>query len=365
MKKYILILGLLVAFFSSTHLVFATSGACSFNGGVNCAAGAAADGNAICNDGTESSISYSSMDECSSTVFCTASGTSQILQVYTAATTQTEKERIKESVDSVISTTQQNINSLNAVTQAGIAQINAQCSSSQSQISSNQQDAVDGFQAEACSLNEFCNTSSTLSEGVQGINSRYSALSSQLQNECSAQVAAAQAQGNLQTANLQTCLTGLNSLKTAMVSADNNCPYKYAFNSSNCVCNTGYEVNASKTSCVIIPSCPTGSSDVSGTCVSNQAVVPVSQVTPVVTQAPVALPAITTTKTPVQTINTRPIATTIKPKTKADDSLNFLLTPNNSTTSTDTPNQSDENSQGFWQSVGNLFSRLNPFSWFR
>lgn len=42
----------------------AISGACSWHGGVNCAAGPDSFGNAICNDGFESSESFSSMSEC-------------------------------------------------------------------------------------------------------------------------------------------------------------------------------------------------------------------------------------------------------------------------------------------------------------
>ena len=42
----------------------ATSGACSYHGGVNCAAGASLYGNAQCNDGWESSTSFYNTDEC-------------------------------------------------------------------------------------------------------------------------------------------------------------------------------------------------------------------------------------------------------------------------------------------------------------
>ena len=45
-----------------------SSGACSYHGGVNCSAGANLDGGVTCNDGwTDSSVSYSSVKECSST----------------------------------------------------------------------------------------------------------------------------------------------------------------------------------------------------------------------------------------------------------------------------------------------------------
>ena len=65
MKKYFLILGTLVIFFTTTHIASATSGACSDHGGVNCSAGAGDSGQVICNDGWDSSsVSYDSMEEC-------------------------------------------------------------------------------------------------------------------------------------------------------------------------------------------------------------------------------------------------------------------------------------------------------------
>ena len=62
-KKLILPL-LFLGLFSLPHGVYATSGACSHHAGVDCAAGAAFDGNAICNDGSESSVAYDAMEEC-------------------------------------------------------------------------------------------------------------------------------------------------------------------------------------------------------------------------------------------------------------------------------------------------------------
>lgn len=55
----------LLSFFIFSNDTLATSGACSYHGGVNCSAGAAYDGHAICNDGTESpSVYFSQMTEC-------------------------------------------------------------------------------------------------------------------------------------------------------------------------------------------------------------------------------------------------------------------------------------------------------------
>ncbi len=66
MKKLLLlpVFTFLASFFFVSS-VFATSGCCSSHGGVNCAAGAQANGHVICNDGwTGSSCLYSSMVMC-------------------------------------------------------------------------------------------------------------------------------------------------------------------------------------------------------------------------------------------------------------------------------------------------------------
>lgn len=65
MKKSFIISSIFFLSLFGAKFVFATSGACSYHGGVDCSAGAAADGSVICNDGwTDSSVQYSDMDEC-------------------------------------------------------------------------------------------------------------------------------------------------------------------------------------------------------------------------------------------------------------------------------------------------------------
>lgn len=55
----------MVAAFFIPSTSFATSGACSGHGGVNCSLGPDRDGSVICNDGwTNSKVSYSSMVKC-------------------------------------------------------------------------------------------------------------------------------------------------------------------------------------------------------------------------------------------------------------------------------------------------------------
>lgn len=64
MKKFIFLLTL-VSFGAFIPTAFGTSGACSYHGGVSCAAGSDYDGSVICYDGwRDSGVSYSSMSEC-------------------------------------------------------------------------------------------------------------------------------------------------------------------------------------------------------------------------------------------------------------------------------------------------------------
>lgn len=66
MKKYKIILIFTFILSSiSFNLAHATSGACSWHGGVNCSAYSPINGNAICNDGADSGVAYSFMSECS------------------------------------------------------------------------------------------------------------------------------------------------------------------------------------------------------------------------------------------------------------------------------------------------------------
>ena len=68
MKKILVILVLIIASFSLIQSVQATSGACSYHGGVSCGAGPDWDGSAICNDGwRDSSELFSQAIACQNT----------------------------------------------------------------------------------------------------------------------------------------------------------------------------------------------------------------------------------------------------------------------------------------------------------
>jgi len=75
-KGFVIVLIFLTLLFFRPSFIIATSGCCSSHDGVNCSAGAQANGNVICNDGwTKSTCSYSSM------VMCQGTGTSTITSV--------------------------------------------------------------------------------------------------------------------------------------------------------------------------------------------------------------------------------------------------------------------------------------------
>jgi hypothetical protein len=81
------------------NIASASSGACSYHGGVNCSAGADIDGSIICADGwTDSSVSYSSMSECRSSSKCP--------MYLSQADYDKQKQEIQNSIDKVKSDNQ-------------------------------------------------------------------------------------------------------------------------------------------------------------------------------------------------------------------------------------------------------------------
>ena len=83
MKKYILILSLF-SFIGLPSTILATSGACSWHGGVNCSAGSDFDGSVVCNDGyRDSSVYYRFTIECSVTPqWCSSEEWNSLIKEY-------------------------------------------------------------------------------------------------------------------------------------------------------------------------------------------------------------------------------------------------------------------------------------------
>ena len=85
--------------FLGVNSVFATSGACSWHLGVNCSAGMnSSTGDAICNDGTDSSVLYVNMDECMNNLQCTPAEYQSLIQIdgVTAAQSQLQSDQQQE-----------------------------------------------------------------------------------------------------------------------------------------------------------------------------------------------------------------------------------------------------------------------------
>lgn len=84
-------------------LVGATSGACSYHGGVNCAAGADYDGSAICNDGwRDSSVSYADMTECKTSHSCTPEQLSNLESKYGIKTQQKQIDELTKEMNRAV-----------------------------------------------------------------------------------------------------------------------------------------------------------------------------------------------------------------------------------------------------------------------
>ncbi len=100
MKKILVILVLIIASFSLIQSVQATSGACSYHGGVSCGAGPDWDGSAICNDGwRDSSVSYLSSNECVDYVSCTKSELETLYEKYNVHNLKSQKTNIQSQIN--------------------------------------------------------------------------------------------------------------------------------------------------------------------------------------------------------------------------------------------------------------------------
>lgn len=82
--------------------VFATSGACSYHNGVNCGTGPDFDGSIICNDGwSESSVSYTSSDECQSYLSCNDSEYASLKEKYGINELKSQYQSLINEINSI------------------------------------------------------------------------------------------------------------------------------------------------------------------------------------------------------------------------------------------------------------------------
>jgi len=245
-KKILFVFAIgLILFSFSKQISFATSGECSYHGGVNCGAGANAQGYAVCNDGWISSVYYSQTDECQ-------------MSCLTPDEVSSEMQTVQQETNQIIQTIQNEYTSiLNSDTQTS-NQAQTNCQSSASRFG-------------------FFNSGCTNSNG----SGQYSI------DQSKEQLAIAQAQSNADAENQK-----IKSEKCA-VSNVITCPIGETFNGTTCICDTSrvlwnntcisqtlynsvncsqtygsnYDYSTSTNSCILKePQCGTGYAAINGAC---------------------------------------------------------------------------------------------------
>lgn len=102
MKTLVIFLSISVFGLLSVQNAMAISGACSWHGGVNCAAGAGLNGQVICNDGWQnSSVNFYDMDECKSAPTCTLNDLSQLQSKYGIADKQNQINNLQTQINNL------------------------------------------------------------------------------------------------------------------------------------------------------------------------------------------------------------------------------------------------------------------------
>jgi hypothetical protein len=139
--KNIFYLALTVAIFFIPVKVFAISGTCSYHGGVNCLAGAAADGMVVCNDGWEnSSVSFFNTDECNNFKNCLTDSDNSFFR----------NESL--SADNLSSAEQQSVDTAGAQAGAGVDQSIQALQTDEDQDTAKLETAVAGYGGEFSSM---------------------------------------------------------------------------------------------------------------------------------------------------------------------------------------------------------------------
>ncbi|KPJ56553.1 hypothetical protein AMJ49_04560 [Parcubacteria bacterium DG_74_2] len=269
----------------------ATSGACSWHGGVNCFAGPDWDGSVICNDGwKDSTVSFYSADECLEEIFCTPSQLESLQQKYGVPEIWTEIQSktqeisnlneqmnntedyatimyLSSQIKTLVWTVQQEQQLLKQIQ----SQIDIECKAlgydNQQQRMldrlKEQEKLLEQLQASSCPANSF------YSNGKCVCNDGYIASGS----SCITYTQNCQLKYGVNSygdKNYCYCSPGyeFNSAKTACVLSIICPPYSSKINNS-CYCNAGYEWNSSKTSCVKTIICPINSSKINNVCICN------------------------------------------------------------------------------------------------
>lgn len=368
-KGVILILSVCV-FFITAHPVIADSGACSYHGGVNCATGPSTYGNAVCNDGWESSTSYYSTDECK-VDSCDPLFSSREMVIYLKTPLQEIRSLEKNGVDSLIAITRQTIGSIQNSLDASIQQLNQQYSSLVSSTQASCQNQVQATQARAAALNPYSNNSSAAQGLTDSISSSCNSQISSLNNQQNIAIQSERARTGLSLTRMQWCLTSLEKLKSDMAKADNYCTDQYGGNAESgaslvdCRCRAGYEFDATKSSCITIPVCQLNSTRATQGCVCNtgyelsQDKTACNAVVIPVIPVPTIAPTVKNTKPVNSTPVIPPVKKVIMKETPAPGVVaSSTKAKSNVATSTQ---QKTKTTPSVWVKITGWLSFLNPF----
>ena len=393
-KYFFLILGFFIFLTATTQSVFATSGACSYHGGVNCSAGALINGNAICNDGTESSVSYSAMSECTASVdMCNV--TNQIHTSFNYINQNSVTRNITlDTIYQAIKNAQNTLNNDQSSLNSAISNIQdtSTCDAGIQRLEQQRQNALKMGLAnsgdESSSFNQMSSSNS--------VNSQYDQLESQFRQSCnnttSYYTSSVQIQSNSKIKNDQDCVNNLSGLYDELQKLEGACSTQYGQyaqsstdNLKTCSCKDGYEwnqgdsLNASGKFCVPITACPPNSTKVGLICQPNAGYIYkygqfvldstlVTASTVVVPQVIVSDTAPTSTQiihkqVPVKKKNIT-VSSFDKIATSTIDSsttIDIGAIPTSTTSDKEMLPSIPPKSVGFWSG---LFRAFNPFNWF-
>lgn len=284
-KKIIFLITAIACF---PFLTFATSGACSGHGGVSCSSGADWDGSVICNDGWKnSSVSYSSMSECSTiSTGCSSSDWSSIQEKYNIsglkAKIQSEMDKIEianKEIDSLESEKTIEINNLHG---RGIPQ----------QLIDGKENAIEKkYNALKLKLYSDINSASLMAQAYQ---SNLSMIMSSARDECNAvgldnyyknqtellrksielkKELDCPSNSDYQNSKC-VCRDGFIMIGDKCKSYNEICQNSLGVNSYGdkdyCYCSSGYEMNSDKSKCIPSVSCPINSKKINNQCVCNE-----------------------------------------------------------------------------------------------
>ncbi len=202
---------LLLAIFISPNVAFATQGACSWHGGINCVAGADWDESVICNDGwRESSVLYSNSAIC--TESCAWGYTDKFKQVLVDCLNTDSAHTIELKEELVYWQT---------LERQWVAERNALYSDS---MTAEQEAQIIGLNSQ-----------------VQGAHRRVREIEGYISNWEATDIRACQALANT---------FGANNCKEPQIIM-NDCPRNATYNGSLCECGVGYIWNSVRTECVL------------------------------------------------------------------------------------------------------------------